>query len=110
VSERRPIHEVVVRNFVSGSLDPSDEFRAAQSAIANEKKGGLGIVATENLENLGCVDRVRAIIEGEGNERKIGPHTILDVRSEPFEHTEDHQRLYKEDEKPERNDNAAYQE
>jgi len=107
MSERRPIDEVVVRNFVSGSLDPGDEFRVAQSAIANEKKCGLGIVAAENLENLGCVDRVRAIIEGKGNERKIGSHAILEVRSESFEHTEDHQRLNKEDEKPERDDNAA---
>ena len=89
VTQNRSIRVVMVGHFVSGGLDPGHKLWLAQSAVADEEKSGFGVVLLEDLENSRCEDRVRTIVEGKGNEWKIGSDSIVNVGGEPLERTED---------------------
>jgi hypothetical protein len=108
--QSRTVYEVVIADLVSSSLDTGNHFRVAEGPLANQEEGCLGVVPLENLEDLGREGRVRAIIEGKGNQRKIGPNSIGDVRSESIEHTQGSEGLYPEHQEPNTQESNGRQE
>jgi len=84
----------MVPNLMPVGLDPRHQVGVLQSAFADEEEGGFGLVAPENIENLGSEGRVRSIVERQCHQRKIRSHSIRHVRSEPLDHVESSQRLY----------------
>src|SRR5580704_13974241 len=79
VEQDRAVREVVVGDLVSGGFDAGNDFGVAESAVANEEESCFGVVAFENLEDLWCEDRVRTVIEGQGNERTFGANSVGEV-------------------------------
>lgn len=111
VVQSRTVHEVVVAYLVSGNFDTGNQLRVAEGPLANEKEGCFGVVLLENLEDLGRKGRVRAIIEGKGNQGTVGPNSISDVWRESLEYTQDGEWLYPEHQEPhpeEDNDRQEY--
>jgi hypothetical protein len=98
--QSRTVCEVVIADFVSASFDKGNQLRVAEGPLANQEEGCLGVVPLKNLEDLGREGRVWAIIEGKGNQGKIGPNSIGDIRHESFEHTQGSEGLYPKHQEP----------
>jgi hypothetical protein len=76
VGQNRTVRKVVVRDLVSGGFDLCDHLRVARGSLANQKESCRGIVLLQNLQHLGCEDRVRPIIEGKRDQRIVGSNSV----------------------------------
>jgi len=56
----------VVTEFVAFIDDAAQEFRVQFAVGANDEEGGVCSRLAQGVENLGCVLRVGAIVEGQG--------------------------------------------
>jgi hypothetical protein len=67
-------------------------------------------MALKYVEDLRSENRMRTIIEGKSDQRKIDLDSIDYVGSEPLDHTENGQRLQPEYKHPNRDDSTGYKE
>jgi hypothetical protein len=67
VGQCRTVHEVVVANLMSSSLDTGNQLRVTEGPFTNEKESCPGVVLLEYLKDLERERGVRAVIEGKGN-------------------------------------------
>jgi hypothetical protein len=88
---------VVVAEFVAVGADSGDDFRVALGAIADQEEGGVGIVRAENFEDARRLSGVRAVIEGQRDERRARADAVEDLRREAFEQRHAPQRLRHKD-------------
>jgi hypothetical protein len=79
VEQKRTVGEVVIGDFVSGGFDLRDEVGMAEGALADQEERGVGVVLAEDVEDLGREDGVRAVIEGEGDDRVASCNAVGDV-------------------------------
>ncbi len=100
--QERAVRKVVVGNFVSSGFDTRNQLGMAEGALANQEESGLGVVLLENLEDLGREDRVRAVIEREGNEGMPGAHAIDEIGGESLQDAQEGERLCEEHEECDR--------
>jgi hypothetical protein len=110
MAQSRTLHKVVIANLVSGSFDTGNHFRVTEGSLANQEEGCPGVVPLQNLEDLRREGRVWAIIEGKGNQRKIGPNSIGDVGRQSIEHTQGSEGLYPEHQEPNTQESNGRQE
>ena len=99
VGKRWAVLEVVVAYLVSGGADCGEQVRVTQSALADKEERGVGVVALEDVQHLRREDGMRAVIEGKGDEGKLGVNAIENVGGEAFENGEGGERLDPENKK-----------
>lgn len=78
---------------MSGGFDLGDRLCVARGSPANQKERCRGIVLLQNLQDLGCEDRVRPIIEGKCDQRIVGPNSVNDLRRKSLEQIQNSKRL-----------------
>jgi len=84
----------MIGNLMACGFDLSNQLRVAYSPFSDEKESSLRIITVEDLENLRRKDRVRAIIERQGNNRKRSLDSIRDVGSKLLNHAEEYHWFY----------------
>jgi hypothetical protein len=110
VTQNGSIHQVVVADLVSASLDTGNHLWVAESPLADQEEGGLGVMLLEDLKHFRREGGVRAIIEGKGNPGTIGPNSIENVGRQSLQHTEDSKRLYPKRQQAYPEESHTYQE
>ena len=91
--EERTVGEIVIGDCVAGGFDLCDEFGMAEGALADEEECCVGVVLVEDFEDLRREDGVRAVIEGERDERLAGGDAIGDVWRQALEQRQEDWRL-----------------